>query len=105
MVSGLFIPVLGALFWKKSHPIAAFLGMLLGGNHNIITENKLPLGKYRTFRRKYLWNKCFIITISIYHNNKRKNKMEFKIINNFWTRKIYTNQIVAQFLHSLRRIW
>jgi SSS family solute:Na+ symporter len=23
MVSGLFIPVLGALFWKKSHPIAA----------------------------------------------------------------------------------
>jgi hypothetical protein len=24
MVSGLFIPVLGALFWKKSHPIAAF---------------------------------------------------------------------------------
>jgi SSS family solute:Na+ symporter len=28
MVSGLFIPVLGALFWKKNHPIAA-LGMLL----------------------------------------------------------------------------
>jgi SSS family solute:Na+ symporter len=24
MVSGLFIPVLGALFWKKSHPIGAF---------------------------------------------------------------------------------
>jgi SSS family solute:Na+ symporter len=44
MVSGLFIPVLGALFWKSS--IAAFgyafwraTTILL-----IITENKLPLG-------------------------------------------------------------
>jgi SSS family solute:Na+ symporter len=47
MVSGLFIPVLGALFWKKSHPIAAFLSMLGGGNTIllIITENKLPLGE------------------------------------------------------------
>jgi hypothetical protein len=30
MVSGLFIPVLGALFWKKSH-IALLFGMLAGG--------------------------------------------------------------------------
>jgi SSS family solute:Na+ symporter len=45
MVSGLFIPVLGALFWKN-HPIAAF-GYAFGGATTIlliITENKLPLG-------------------------------------------------------------
>ena len=46
MVSGLFIPVLGALFWKKSHPIAAFWSMLLGGSTTIgliLSNNKLPL--------------------------------------------------------------
>lgn len=47
MVSGLFIPVLGALFWKKSHPTAAFWSMLFGGSTTIlliVTENKLPFG-------------------------------------------------------------
>ncbi|WP_026708074.1 sodium:solute symporter family protein [Flavobacterium frigidarium] len=47
MVSGLFVPVIGALFWKKSHPIAAFWSMLLGGGttiYLIISKNKLPLG-------------------------------------------------------------
>jgi SSS family solute:Na+ symporter len=46
MVSGLFIPVLGALFWKKSHPIAAFEYALWRTTTIllIITENKLPLG-------------------------------------------------------------
>jgi SSS family solute:Na+ symporter len=54
MVSGLFIPVLGALFWKKN-PNCCF-GYAFGGATTIlliITENKLPLGiKLRTFRRK-----------------------------------------------------
>lgn len=31
MVSGLLVPILGALFWKKSHPKAALAAMLLGG--------------------------------------------------------------------------
>lgn len=31
MVSGLFIPVLGALFWKKVSPLAAFWAMIGGG--------------------------------------------------------------------------
>ena len=47
MVSGLFVPVIGALFWKKSHPTAAFWSMLLGGSttiYLIISKNKLPLG-------------------------------------------------------------
>lgn len=49
MVSGLFIPVLGALFWKKSHPTAAFWSMLLGGSTTIILilgKNKLPLSYF-----------------------------------------------------------
>lgn len=35
MVSGLFMPVLGALYWKKSTPLAAFLAMLLGGGTTV----------------------------------------------------------------------
>jgi SSS family solute:Na+ symporter len=31
MVSGLFIPVLGAFFWKRGRTIAAFWAMLVGG--------------------------------------------------------------------------
>lgn len=47
MVSGLFIPVLGALFWKRSSAIAAFGAMIVGGGTtitlNFINQN-LPLG-------------------------------------------------------------
>mgnify|MGYP000149626207 FL=1 len=44
MVSGLFIPILGALFWKRSSSIAAFWSMLIGGATTLIlteTETKL----------------------------------------------------------------
>ncbi len=47
MVSGLFIPVIGALFLKNVHPAAAFWAMLLGGGSTItliIGEWDLPLG-------------------------------------------------------------
>ncbi len=46
MVSGLFIPVIGALFMKRPHPTAAFWSMLLGGGTTItliIGEWDLPL--------------------------------------------------------------
>ncbi|TVR39452.1 MAG: sodium:solute symporter family protein [Bacteroidia bacterium] len=46
MVSGLFIPVVGALFMKRPHPAAAFWSMLLGGGTTItliIGEWDLPL--------------------------------------------------------------
>jgi len=46
MVSGLFVPVVGALFWKRSTPLAAFWSMLLGGGTTItliISEIKLPV--------------------------------------------------------------
>jgi SSS family solute:Na+ symporter len=35
MVSGLFIPTLGALFWKRSSSTGAFWGMLLGGGTTV----------------------------------------------------------------------
>ncbi|MCF8242250.1 MAG: sodium:solute symporter family protein [Melioribacteraceae bacterium] len=35
MVSGLFVPIIGALFWKRSSSIAAFWAMLLGGGTTI----------------------------------------------------------------------
>lgn len=45
MVSGLFVPVLGAFFWKRSHPIAAFWAMLIGGSTTLfltLAQFKLP---------------------------------------------------------------
>ena len=47
MVSGLFIPILGAFFWKRSHPVAAFWGMLIGGSTTLVLtlmQTKLPFG-------------------------------------------------------------
>ncbi|MBL7105561.1 MAG: sodium:solute symporter family protein [Bacteroidales bacterium] len=46
MVSGLFIPVLGALFLKKHNPFAALISMILGGGSTItliIADFTLPL--------------------------------------------------------------
>jgi SSS family solute:Na+ symporter len=45
MVSGLFIPILGALFWKRSSSTAAFWSMLIGGATTLIlteTSARLP---------------------------------------------------------------
>ena len=47
MVSGLFIPTLGALYLKKRAPAAAFVSMILGGGTTIsliILETPLPFG-------------------------------------------------------------
>jgi len=47
MVSGLFVPVIGALFWKRSSPVAAIAAMVVGGGSTIaliLLETKLPLG-------------------------------------------------------------
>jgi len=44
MVSGLFIPVIGGLYWKKSKPAAALWSMVAGGSTTIIlilTNNKM----------------------------------------------------------------
>lgn len=47
MVSGLFVPVMAALFLKKASPVAAFWAMLLGGATTItliVIDIDLPLG-------------------------------------------------------------
>lgn len=82
MVSGLFVPVLGALFWKKSHPIAAFWSMLLGGTTTIaliVTKNELPLGIHlpeHIDANAYGISISLIVfvALSIYHTNKKENQ-------------------------------
>ncbi|MCB0560244.1 MAG: sodium:solute symporter family protein [Lewinellaceae bacterium] len=47
MVSGLFVPVIGAMYWKRSTPTAAFWAMLLGGGTTmalILLDTALPFG-------------------------------------------------------------
>lgn len=47
MVAGLFVPTLGAYFWKKSDPTGALAGMLLGGGatlYLIISKAEIYLG-------------------------------------------------------------
>ena len=52
MVSGLFVPIIGGLYWRKSSATGAFLAMLLGGTTTVILSlllkfnmiSKLPLG-------------------------------------------------------------
>ena len=47
MVSGLFVPVIGAFFWKKSSSIAAMWAMVLGGGTTItliLINTHLPFG-------------------------------------------------------------
>jgi SSS family solute:Na+ symporter len=81
MVSGLFIPVLGALFWKKSHPIAALFEYACWGATTIlliITENKLPLGvKLPEHLDANIYgisiSLLLFVTISTYHNNKKRD--------------------------------
>jgi SSS family solute:Na+ symporter len=81
MVSGLFVPVIGALFWHKSNPIAAFWSMLLGGSTTIgliLSNNKLPLNYYLP---AYLDANIFGISVSLitfillskYHYKKNVN--------------------------------
>jgi SSS family solute:Na+ symporter len=82
LVSGLFIPVLGVLFWKKSHPIAVLLEYACWrSNHNllIITENKLPLGvKLPEHLDANIYgisiSLLLFVTISTYHNNKKETQ-------------------------------
>jgi SSS family solute:Na+ symporter len=86
MVSGLFIPVIGALFWKKSHPIAAFWSMLCGGATTIIliiADNKLPLGMNLPENLDaniygISISLILFVTISLYYNNRKENQNEIQ---------------------------
>ena len=73
MVSGLFIPVLGAFYWKKSHPVAAFWSMLSGGSITLIltiTEFNLPFGLDANIFGIVASFLLFVILSFIYTKNK-----------------------------------
>jgi len=47
MVSGLFVPIIGALYWSRSSSIGAIAAMILGGGTTVVLEvfvEQLPLG-------------------------------------------------------------
>ncbi|MGD8440084.1 MAG: hypothetical protein PVG53_06090, partial [Holophagae bacterium] len=47
MVSGLLVPVIGALFWSRATPSGAMVAMILGGGTTVALElltSELPLG-------------------------------------------------------------
>lgn len=47
MVSGLFVPILGALYWDKSSSVGAIAAMILGGSTTVLLEvlmEELPAG-------------------------------------------------------------
>lgn len=79
MVSGLFVPVLGALFWKKSNPIAAFWSMILGGSTTIgliLSKNNLP---FNLSLPQHLDANIFGISISL---------ITFILLSNYHYKKI-----------------
>ncbi len=84
MVSGLLVPVIGALFWKKSNPKAAFWSMLLGGTTTIsliLSKNELPFGYSLP---KHLDANIFGISISL---------ITFIILSNYHHKKLIKNGI------------
>ena len=47
MVSGLLVPIIGALFWRKGSAVAAFWSMILGGGSTlllVIADFDMPMG-------------------------------------------------------------
>ncbi len=79
MVSGLFIPVLGALYLKRRAPLAAFVSMILGGGTTIILiilETPLPLGLDPNIFGISLSALTFFTLNKILINDKRFNKNE-----------------------------
>ncbi|MBD1396083.1 sodium:solute symporter family protein [Pontibacter sp. JH31] len=46
MVSGLFVPIIGALFWKRRSNVAAFWSMLVGGFTTILLQTTMNADKF-----------------------------------------------------------
>jgi SSS family solute:Na+ symporter len=104
MVSGLFVPVIGALFGKKSSN--SCFGYAIWRKHHNFTnshQNKLPLGiKLPEHLDANIYgltvSLILFLTISYYHNNKKIKQMEFKIINqNTVADPIYTSRLLHNF--------
>jgi SSS family solute:Na+ symporter len=75
MVAGLFIPTLGAYFWRKSHPTAAFVSMIIGGGSTlflIFSDLNLPFGLDASFYGILISLILFIGISLLKYNNKNK---------------------------------
>lgn len=73
MVSGLFIPTLGAYFWKRRSATGAFWGMLSGGSLTlllILLDIKLPFGLDATLFGIVLSGFVFIIISLLFPDQK-----------------------------------
>ena len=82
MVSGLFIPVIGALYIKNPKPAAAFFAMLLGGGTTIsliLTQADLPLDLDPNVFGISLSAITFFLLNAILTKNKKKLKNESRL--------------------------
>ncbi len=73
MVSGLFVPVIAGLFWKRATPAAAFTAMLSGGTTTLvltILDTPLPYGLDPNIFGITFAIIC-MVTVSLYTNNNR----------------------------------
>jgi len=73
MVAGLFIPTLGAYFWKKSSSVAAFWSMIAGGTvtlYLLLTPNESPLGLKPSAVGIMFSAVSFVILTLLYPNKK-----------------------------------
>jgi SSS family solute:Na+ symporter len=76
MVSGLFVPTLGAYFWKRRSSIGAFWGMLSGGLLTlllIILNAELPFGLDATLFGILLSAVVFISVSLLFPDQKGQN--------------------------------
>ncbi|MBN2412095.1 sodium:solute symporter family protein [candidate division KSB1 bacterium] len=76
MVAGLFIPTLGALFWRKSHSLAALVSMYTSGSLTlcfIFSKIKLPLNLDASFYGIIISFVIFV-PMSIYLSKKEQRE-------------------------------
>jgi SSS family solute:Na+ symporter len=82
----LFATFLLGMFWKKTTPWAAFIGLLIGTTtaviHNFVLTNNYPMFTYSSamagnfWRATYAWTACFIATVLISFVTKPKPESE-----------------------------
>ena len=75
MVAGLLFPTLGAYFWSKSHPVAAFISMIGGGGLTlflIISKTDLWMGLDASFFGLGL-SALLFISVSMLYNKRSRN--------------------------------
>ena len=81
LVSGLFVPTLGAYFWAGSTPRGAFWGMIAGGNTTLVllvSGLPSPLGLDASFWG-ILVSALFFIPISLVSSASTNGRKSFSV--------------------------